>query len=155
MEFTSYAGYEHYEISNFAKSGYYSKHNLGYWTQKPYMGFGPSAHSFNGKRRRWNISNNTFYVQSIEKGASDYFSREDIDEDKAYNEYILTSLRTMWGIDLDYLERNFDAKFSALCRQEAEKFIKSGKLVLTANALCLSNEGKLVADYVISELMKV
>jgi len=98
MEFAGQAGYEHYEISNFAKSEFYSRHNLGYWTQKPYLGFGPSAHSFNGIKRRWNVANNTLYVQAIEKGIPDYYSWEEIDTSKAYNEYVLTSLRTIWGI---------------------------------------------------------
>ncbi len=155
MEFASQAGYEHYEISNFAKPGFYSKHNLGYWTQKPYLGFGPSAHSFNGIKRRWNVANNTLYIQAIEKGMPDYYSWEEIDTSKAYNEYVLTSLRTIWGIDLDYLEKWFGEDFLKLCLLEAEKFLKSGELILEDRKLCLSNEGKLIADYVISELMKV
>jgi len=152
MEFASQAGYE---LSNFAKPGFYSKHNLGYWTQKPYLGFGPSAHSFNGIKRRWNVANNTLYIQAIEKGMPDYYSWEEIDTSKAYNEYVLTSLRTIWGIDLDYLEKWFGEDFLKLCLLEAEKFLKSGELILEDRKLCLSNEGKLIADYVISELMKV
>ncbi len=155
MEFAGQAGYEHYEISNFAKSEFYSRHNLGYWTQKPYLGFGPSAHSFNGIKRRWNVANNALYVQAIEKGIPDYYSWEEIDTSKAYNEYVLTSLRTIWGIDLDYLEKWFGADLLKLCLLEADKFMKSGKLILVDRKLCLSNKGKLIADYVISELMKV
>ena len=155
IEFTALTGYEHYEISNFAKPGYFSKHNLGYWTQKPYIGFGPSAHSFDGKKRRWNIANNTRYMQSVEQGKSDYFEWEDTDEEKAYNEYILTSLRTMWGIDLEYLGKRFGNDLLQYCLHEAREFLQSGKLVKEDNKLRLSHGGKLITDYVITELMKV
>ncbi len=153
IEFTVKAGYEHYEISNFAKPGFHSKHNLVYWTQKPYLGFGPSAHSYNGEKRRWNISNNTRYIQSIENCTNDYFEMENIDAVKAYNEYVMTSLRTMWGINMRYLKQQYGAERYQYFLQIADKFIGNGELVCENNQFYLSNKGKMMADYIIAELM--
>ncbi len=153
MQFANAEGYEHYEISNFARPDFYSRHNLGYWTRETYMGFGPSAHSYNGTKRRWNIANNTHYLYNLENGLSDYFNWEEIDTNKAYNEYVLTSLRTMWGINLICLEKEFGSDFLQYLTHEADKFIRSQKLKHEDSKLYLSEEGKMVADYIISELM--
>ena len=153
MQFAEREGYEHYEISNFARPGFHSRHNLGYWTRETYIGFGPSAHSYNGTKRRWNIANNTHYLYAMENGLSDYFNYEEIDTTKAYNEYVLTSLRTIWGIDLICLEKEFGPDFLQYVTHEADKFIRSQKLMLKDNKLYLSEEGKMIADFIISELM--
>ena len=153
IEFAKQTGYEHYEISNFAKPGAFSQHNMGYWTQKSYLGFGPSAHSYDGKKRRWNVSNNTIYAESVEKDTSDYYHWESIDTSTAYNEYIMTSLRTMWGINLKYLEKCFGTDYSKYCLNEADQFIFSGKLIRGKENIFLSDKGKMVVDYVISALM--
>jgi oxygen-independent coproporphyrinogen-3 oxidase len=148
-------GYEQYEISNFAWPGHYSKHNLGYWTGEPYLGFGPSAHSYSDSQRRWNIANNTSYCESIEKKRTDYFETENIDRDKAYNEYILTSLRTRWGIDIDYIFQHFGTAHVESCIKGVNKFIRDGILLQDKQKITLSRKGKLIADYIITELMIV
>jgi oxygen-independent coproporphyrinogen-3 oxidase len=155
MDFAEQNGYDHYEISNFARLNSYSTHNLGYWTGKPYLGFGPSAHSFSQQHRRWNISNNTAYCESIENGRTDYFETEDIDTNKAYNEYILTSLRTKWGIDTDHILEAFGTEYMESCDKGVQKFIESGILQRNRQRYMLSRKGILIADYVIEELMVV
>ncbi len=148
-------GYEHYEISNFARPGQYSKHNLGYWTGKPYVGFGPSAHSFLGASRRWNIANNTRYCEEIEKESNDYFETEAIDTIMAYHEYIMTSLRTQWGIDPELILTRFGEEVFSQCMDQSAKFLNSGKLIDSEGRLVLSDSGKFIADHIISELMIV
>ena len=101
------AGFIHYEISNFGKPGYFSIHNSNYWKQVNYLGLGPSAHSFNGYSRQWNISNLKGYIKSVKSGKP-FFEREELDTKTRFNEYIMTSLRTMWGIDLEYVEKTFE-----------------------------------------------
>ena len=98
------AGFIQYEISNFGKPGYFSKHNSNYWKQVNYLGLGPSAHSFNGYSRQWNMRDLKGYIKSVNHGKS-FFESEELDTKTRFNEYIMTSLRTMWGIDLDYVER--------------------------------------------------
>lgn len=93
----------HYEISNFAKEGFFSKHNSNYWKGEHYLGLGPSAHSFDGKSRQWNIANNNLYIKYLQEKSEIYFEKEILTEAERYNEYILTSLRTIWGIDINYL----------------------------------------------------
>lgn len=153
LGFTTARGYEHYEISNFARNESWSKHNLSYWTGKPYLGFGPSAHSFKPGIRRWNIANNTRYCELLEKGDAGYFEEEQIDTPTAYHDYLLTSLRTKWGIDPVYIREQYGEiiyeKFSA----QALPFLHGGTLVDQENRLVLSDKGKFIADHVISALM--
>jgi oxygen-independent coproporphyrinogen-3 oxidase len=106
-------------------------------------------------QRRWNIANNTLYCESIENNRTDYFESEEIDGDKAYNEYLLTSLRTKWGIDTDYIFRTFGTAYVELCNKGIRKFISEGTLLQDQSTFTLSRKGKLIADYVISELMVV
>jgi oxygen-independent coproporphyrinogen III oxidase len=155
MAFSESHGYDHYEISNLAKPGFYSKHNLAYWTGKPYIGIGPSAHSYSGNQRRWNISNNTRYCEALERKTTDYFETETIDTDTAYNEYLLTALRTKWGIDTRFIKENFGLRYFDLCRDEALRFIQDGTLLEIENYLILSTKGKFLADFVISAMMIV
>lgn len=100
------AGFIHYEISNFAKEGFFAKHNSNYWLQKHYLGIGPAAHSFNGKSRQWNINNNNQYVKALGQGSS-FFEREELSLNERYNEYVLTRLRTIWGCDLHEIKNLF------------------------------------------------
>jgi oxygen-independent coproporphyrinogen III oxidase len=148
---TAQKGFEHYEISNFARPGFISKHNANYWRQVNYSGIGPSAHSYNGKIRRWNVSNNLKYIQALQTGKEKYFESEELSRIDLYNEYILTSLRTIWGIDLDKLNSGFGRDYTEFTSKKAERFIESGKLEKSKNIIRLTNQGILVSDYIISE----
>jgi len=143
-----------YEISNFCRNGAFSKHNSNYWKKENYLGLGPSAHSFNGATRQWNISNNALYIQSIEKGELN-FEKEILSKDQRYNEYIMTSLRTIWGLDLNYLEQNFGKEYLEYCLKEAEHYIKTENVLNEENKLYLSDKGKLIADKIASDLFKI
>jgi oxygen-independent coproporphyrinogen-3 oxidase len=144
-------GFIQYEISNFCKDGFYSKHNSNYWLKEKYLGLGPSAHSFNGKSRQWNVSNNALYIKGIESNQLK-FEKEDLTTDQQYNEYVLTSLRTIWGTDLEYISAHFGEKYLANCREEASLYVKSDDLFIRENKLFLTDEGKLIADRIASDL---
>ncbi len=147
-------GFEQYEISNFSKIGHNSKHNSSYWKQKHFLGVGPSAHSFNGKTRHWNVSNNGRYI----KGANEdnWVAEEEVlDEKTRYNEYIMTSLRTSWGIDLDFLKQNFDSSFVSHFIKESKQFVIANSLLQNGTHFILSQEGKLLADGIASDLFVV
>jgi len=147
MQWLEDAGYEHYEISNFAKPGLRSRHNSSYWQGKKYLGLGPSAHSFNGESRQWNISNNNIYIGSLEKNEIP-FEKEILTPSQKTNEYIMTALRTKEGLDLDQLPGSVSHEL----RAAGKKFIESGKLILKENKLILTKEGKLFADGIAAEL---
>ena len=147
MQWLEEAGYEHYEISNFAKPGFRSKHNSSYWQGKKYLGLGPSAHSFNGISRQWNISNNNIYIETLSKNEIP-FEKETLTDTQKVNEYIMTSLRTMEGLDM----RKVPGAMSSELRAAGKKFIIEGKLVEENNFLRLTKEGKLFADGIASEL---
>jgi oxygen-independent coproporphyrinogen-3 oxidase len=151
MQTMELAGYEHYEISNFAKPGMRSKHNSSYWQGKKYHGFGPAAHSFNGKNRRWNIANNALYIQSIDKGIIS-FEEEVLTKTQQLNEYIMTSLRTMEGLDLNYVKEKFGEKASSELLVAGEKYIQSSKMKRETSKLILTKEGKLFADGIAADL---
>ena len=142
-----------YEISNFCKDGAYSKHNSSYWLKEKYLGLGPSAHSFNGSSRQWNISNNALYIQSLDKGELN-FEKEELTINQCYNEYILTSLRTIWGIDLDYLEQAFGSGYLSFFIEEVQPYIQSGHVLNEEKKIYLSDKGKLIADKISSDLFK-
>ncbi|HOM40870.1 MAG TPA: radical SAM family heme chaperone HemW [Bacteroidales bacterium] len=148
------AGFIQYEISNFAKEGWFSKHNSNYWRQVIYIGLGPSAHSFNRISRQWNISNLEKYISAVESNKK-FYTREELDNKKIFNEYILTSLRTMWGIDLDYIEINFSKEGYDYVMNLSRKFIDYGLMRLENNHLVLTNTGKMISDNIISEFMMV
>jgi oxygen-independent coproporphyrinogen-3 oxidase len=147
MQWMEEAGYEHYEISNFAKPGFISRHNSSYWQGKKYLGIGPSAHSFDGASRQWNISNNNIYIDSIEKGIIPY-EKEILTPIQKLNEYIMTSLRTMEGLDLDQVEDIIGHQLRTVSR----KFIERGLMGEERGHLKLTKEGKLLADGIASEL---
>ncbi|UCH15256.1 MAG: radical SAM family heme chaperone HemW [Bacteroidales bacterium] len=142
----------HYEISNFAKDEYYSIHNTNYWKQKKYLGIGPSAHSYNYISRQWNIADNNKYIEGV-NNSRPYTEKETLDATMKYNDYILTSLRTMWGTDLSYIESSFGAKYSAHIAGKSKKFLDGSNLTEDRNILKLTEKGKFISDYIISELM--
>ena len=145
------AGYEHYEISNFAKPGYRSKHNSSYWHRKTYIGIGPSAHSFDGDLRRWNVSNNALYIQSLQKNSIPY-EEEKLTDVQKLNEYIMTSLRTIEGIDLDFIEKIFGQEKKIKLQAASVKYVSNHKLQTINYNLILTNEGKLFADGIAADL---
>lgn len=146
------AGFIQYEISNFGKPGYFSKHNSNYWQQVNYLGLGPSAHSFNGFSRQWNIKNLKGYISSVNTGEPD-FEREELDVKTRFNEYIMTSLRTMWGIDLEYVENTFEKEGYDYIVNLAGKFKDYGLIRMDKKNLVLTNQGKMISDNIISEFM--
>jgi oxygen-independent coproporphyrinogen-3 oxidase len=146
------AGYIHYEISNFGKPGYFSVHNSNYWKQAIYLGLGPSAHSFNGYSRQWNISDLKGYIKYVNNGKS-FFESEELDAKARFNEYIMTSLRTMWGIDLDYVEKIFEKEGYDYVVNLAGKFKDYGLMKQDKKNLILTNQGKMISDNIISEFM--
>lgn len=153
MDFAEKNNYEHYEISNFAKAERYSRHNTSYWTGKKYLGLGPSAHSFDGKSRQWNIANTTLYIQSLEKGELN-FEKETLTDSNRFNEYIMTSLRTKWGIDVNYLKTKFGSQRFEQFAKNADPFFQNHSLHLENNKITLERKGKLIADKIISELFE-
>ncbi len=146
------AGYIHYEISNFGKPGFFSLHNSNYWKQVNYVGFGPSAHSFNGYSRQWNISDVRAYIKAMNSGKQ-FYEKEELDTKTRFNEYIMTSLRTMWGIDLDFVEKVFEKEGYDYVINLSGKFISYGLMKKEKNSLVLSNQGKMISDNIISEFM--
>jgi len=147
-------GFLHYEISNFCKVGFFSKHNTNYWKQKRYLGIGPSAHSFNGNSRQWNVSNNDKYIGGIGRNKIPY-KKETLDQKTRYNEYILTSLRTMWGADLKYIEETFSKEARDYCVSLSSRFIDYGMLERKDDSLILTQQGQLISDNIISELLMI
>lgn len=146
------AGYEHYEISNFALPGRRSKHNSSYWQGKKYLGLGPSAHSFDGKSRQWNVVNNNTYINSLKKDAL-AFEKEILSEKQEMNEYIMTSLRTIEGLDLSFIESKFGTGNKNRLLTASHRYIDSQKMILTESCcLQLTKEGKLFADGIASDL---
>jgi oxygen-independent coproporphyrinogen III oxidase len=151
MDWMQEAGYEHYEISNFAKPGLRSKHNSSYWLGESYYAFGPAAHAFNGKGRRWNVANNALYIQSLQKGIIP-FEEEVLTETQQLNEYIMTSLRTMEGLNLDYVSKIFGKDKSSRIKVGGSKYERTGKLKEVNGKLILTREGKLFADGIAADL---
>jgi oxygen-independent coproporphyrinogen-3 oxidase len=143
------AGYEHYEISNFAKPEKHAIHNSNYWRGKPYIGIGPSAHSFDGLERRWNVSNNYTYMKM---NASEWFETEELTDKDRWNELLLTGLRTSWGIDQEKLfniltpDKGFKSKI--------DEFVNSGWMTIKNDHIILLPEGRLKADHIASELFQ-
>ena len=144
-------GYEQYEISNFCRKNKFAQHNTSYWKDKAYLGIGPSAHSYNGESRRWNISNNLKYITLI-NNSEKYFDEEKLSPTQKYNEYTLTSLRTIWGVSLDYLENNFDQHIVSHFKKNARKWIDNKNIILEKNNERLTNKGMLFADAISSDL---
>jgi len=151
MNWMKQAGYEHYEISNYALPGMRSRHNSSYWSGETYYGFGPSAHSFDGKSRRWNIANNALYIKALQNNSIP-FEEEILTRTQQLNEYIMTSLRTTEGLNLDKIMNEFGNE----CREEliikSKKYLTSSKLSTIHSSLILTTEGKLFADGIAADL---
>lgn len=163
VEETEKQGFVHYEISNFGKPGYFSKHNASYWQGKPYLGIGPSSHSFNGKQRSWNIANNTKYIQSIQQNKLPV-TIENLSLKDRFNEYVMTGLRTIWGVSLAKVERDFGMEFKDHLLKASEKYIDQ-KLLIISNEYDKSNDsdrilnttkkGKFLADGIASNIFMI
>ena len=145
------AGYEHYEISNYSKPGMRSRHNSSYWQGATYFGFGPSAHSFDGNNRRWNIANNAMYVQSL-KNSIIPFEEEILTPTQHLNEYIMTALRTIEGLDLELVQSKFGGQYPEQLLKASEKWEAGGKLNTGKGKIVLTTEGKLFADGIAADL---
>lgn len=146
------AGYQHYEISNFARPGYHSRHNSSYWTGKKYLGIGPSAHSYNGQNRQWNRSSLPLYLKGIKAGIPDT-EQEELDENTRYNDFIITGLRTMWGIKLVDIQTLFGDKKLTYLEKQAATYLEQGFLIRQNNTLILSKDGIFISDGIMSDLL--
>jgi oxygen-independent coproporphyrinogen III oxidase len=151
MKWLQEAGYEHYEISNFAKPGFRSRHNSSYWSGKKYFGFGPSAHSYDGENRFWNIANNNVYITTINDDKIP-FEKETLSQTQRLNELVMISLRTMEGLSLQKFEKLSDEKSRIALLKAADKYINSGLLKNEDSQLTLTAEGKLLADGIAADL---
>lgn len=145
------AGYEHYEISNFAKPGFRSRHNSSYWQGIHYLGLGPSAHSFNGNSRQWNVANNALYIQTLSKGSLP-FEKEELTTTQQFNEYIMTGLRTMEGVSLKKIATDFGRDQYKVLVLSAQTHINRDHLIVENEYLRTTNKGKLLADGIASDL---
>ena len=144
-------GFLHYELSNFGKENYFSRNNSAYWLGKKYLGIGPSAHSYDGVSRSWNVANNALYLKAIQKGELprevELLSQED-----RYNEYIMTGLRTIWGVSLVRIEQEFGTDYLNYLKQQSQKFISDGLLIITDGILKPTLKGKFLTDGIASDL---
>ena len=154
LEMTDNAGYDNYEFSNFGKDGFNSQNNMAYWTGKQYLGIGPSAHSYDGNSRSWNVRNNTKYIKSIEMGTLP-IEREILSETDKYNEYVMTGLRTKWGISLDRIEKDFGKKYKDYLLEQAKVHLDEGLLNMDNNILLVSKKGKFLSDGIAADLFLV
>lgn len=148
------AGFVNYELSNFGKEGYFSKNNSSYWQGKSYLGIGPSAHSFDGKRRGWNVRNNTKYIKAIQQKELS-IERETLTQVDRYNEYIMTGLRTMWGVDLDRIKSEFGVKMYDYLLLHSEKHREGDLLYIEDSNLKTTQKGKFLSDGIASDLFKL
>jgi oxygen-independent coproporphyrinogen III oxidase len=145
-------GYEQYEISSFCKSSYASKHNSSYWQGKPYYGFGPSAHSYNGLGvRRWNIANNSLYIQALEKNIIPY-EEEILTPTQQINEYIMTAIRTNAGIDMEKVKMDFGVNVAENIISKSNKFLETDKIIVADKNIYLTKKGKFFADGIAADL---
>ncbi|WP_299366227.1 radical SAM family heme chaperone HemW [Winogradskyella sp.] len=144
-------GYMHYELSNFGKEGYFSKNNSAYWQGKPYLGIGPSAHSFNGKQRGWNVRNNTKYIKSIQQNKLP-IEIETLTKTDRYNEYVMTGLRTIWGVSLTKVENDFGTVFNNYLLEQANVFINQHLLYIDDEHLRVTKKGQFLSDGIASKL---
>lgn len=148
------AGFEHYEISNFCRPGKHSRHNTSYWQGIPYLGCGPSAHSFDGMTREWNVSSIDLYIKGIEKNRRT-FEIEYLDQATRYNEFIITTIRTVWGTPIEKLKQTFGNELWEYCRKMAAPYLENGKLEEHDGALRLTREGIFISDSIMSDLLWV
>jgi oxygen-independent coproporphyrinogen-3 oxidase len=145
------AGYAHYEVSNFARPGYEAVHNSAYWQQQPYIGIGPSAHSFNGTGRQWNKANNKQYVAAITQGLP-FSDGEILTPAMQYNEYVLTGLRTAKGVDAAYIRRHFGNQYADYFSRQIKPYRQTGKLKQQEERICIPPQHFFVSDAIIENL---
>ena len=154
IEELTHAGYEHYEISNFCLPGLHSRHNSSYWTGKKYLGCGPSAHSFNGTSRQWNVASLDQYIQSIQQGELDY-EIEELDIYTRYNDFVITTIRTHWGMSLSHLSSTYGENLYQYCLRMAKPHLEQGVLEIKEDTLKLTKEGIFISDGIMSDLLFV
>lgn len=145
------ANFVHYELSNFGKEGFFSQNNSSYWLGKSYLGIGPSAHSFNGKERSWNLKNNTKYIKAIRENILP-IEREILTEIDGYNEYIMTGLRTIWGVSFSKIKNDFGVKYITYLEKQSQKYIDKGLLYIENEILKTTQKGKFLSDGIASDL---
>jgi len=144
----------HYEISNFGKEDFFSNHNTAYWKNQHYLGIGPSAHSFNGTSRQWNIASNKQYIEKVNTNSS-YFEIETLTNAQQYNEYVFTALRTMWGVDLNYISTQFGIEAKQYFEKQVSNWKNQGEIKQQNNNYTLTEKGKIYADGIASDLFIV
>lgn len=154
METLEASGYVHYETSNFCKPGYFSKNNTAYWQGKKYMGIGPSAHSYDGARRGWNINNNPKYLKVIQAGELP-MEVETLSVTDRYNEYMMTGLRTIWGVSLSKIESEYGKKYREYAQMQAGKHLHENLLHMDKDTLHVTKKGKFLADGIAADLFMV
>ena len=147
-------GFINYEVCSFAKENFFSKNNSAYWLRKKYIGIGPSAHSFDGKSRSWNISNNKKYIDQIKKGKS-FYKKEKLSKVDQYNEYVMTGFRTIWGVSANFIENNFNSKFKNYFTDRIQKHIDQKNIIVKDDVYTTTNEGRFLADGISSDLFLV
>ena len=148
------SGFVHYELSNFGKPNYFSKNNSAYWQGKPYLGIGPSAHSFNGNQRGWNVRNNSKYIKSIQNNELP-IEIETLSTTDKYNEYIMTGLRTIWGVSFEKIESEFGENYKKYILLQSEKYINQHLLYIDDTKLLTTKKGKFLSDGIASDLFKI
>lgn len=148
------AGFTHYEISNFAKDKLFSRHNTSYWLDKKYLGLGPAAHSYNQINRCWNIASIPKYIEGIQNNTPN-IEEEALDMQSRYNDFILTGMRTMWGINISSLKEKFGEKMLVYCEKNLRKHIESGHVILSDNHYRITSEGIFISDSIMSDLMYI
>lgn len=151
IETLAQAGFDHYELSNFGKKGFYSKNNSAYWLGKPYLGIGPSAHSFNGNERAWNVKNNAVYITKINQEQLP-LEVEVLSLNDKYNEFVMTGLRTIWGVSLTAVEKQFGKPFLEYLLQQANQYVNKQMLYIEDNNLKTTKTGKFLSDGIASDL---
>jgi oxygen-independent coproporphyrinogen-3 oxidase len=155
---TEKQGFIHYEVSNFGKPDFFSQHNTSYWQGKPYLGIGPSAHSYHKNTRSWNVSNNTKYIKSIEENCLPN-TKEILTIQEQYNEYVMTGLRTVWGVSLNKIEQDFGEACKTYIIEQSQKFINKDLLVIKSDKnspiLSATQKGKFLVDGIASELFMI
>jgi oxygen-independent coproporphyrinogen III oxidase len=147
-------GYEHYEISNFCKPGAYSKHNSSYWKKYRYLGLGPSAHSFYDNKRLWNVSNNAQYIKLLKENSLP-LQEESLTLENRYNEYVMTSLRTIWGCSIPIIQKDFSNELAVYFRKEIDEYVKENYVFVKNEVYYLAESGKLLADKITADLFIV
>ncbi|WP_218597664.1 radical SAM family heme chaperone HemW [Polaribacter sp. NJDZ03] len=154
IEELSKVNFVHYELSNFGKEGFFSQNNSSYWLGKSYLGIGPSAHSFNGTQRSWNVRNNAKYIKAIQQNTLP-IERETLTKTDGYNEYIMTGLRTIWGVSFDKIKTDFGEKYIKYLEKQSEKYIEQELLYIENQILKTTQKGKFLSDGISSDLFMV